>query len=117
MRAAVAELRDRLETLVDLGAEDRLTASAGRLSAALSAILTSAPEVESLLQLERRLLATLERQLERLREMLQAGRVGEENLPLALFERQIAKDGRALLQVQLRRTCAIDRLNNTSLPK
>ena len=99
MRAAVAELRDRLETLVDLGAEDRLTASAGRLSAALSAILTSAPEVESLLQLERRLLATLERQLERLREMLQAGRVGEENLPLALFERQIAKDGRALLQV------------------
>ena len=99
MCAAVAELRDRLETLFDLGAEDRLTASAGRLSAALSAILTSAPEVESLLQLERRLLATVERQLERLREMLQAGRVGEENLPLALFERQIAKDGRALLQV------------------
>ena len=31
--------------------------------------------------------------------MLQAERVGEEDLPLGLFERQIAKDGRARLQV------------------
>ncbi len=96
---AIANFRARLETLVAGGAEDGLTRAAGRLSTALAAALTNAPEAESIIQLEHRLLATLAPQLERLREMLLAERIGEEDLPRGLFERQIAKDGRARLQV------------------
>ena len=99
LHAAITNFRTTLETLVARGAEDRLTKAAGRLSAALSAVLANTPEAEPIKQLEHRLLATLAPQLERLREMLQVSRVDERDLPLALFERQIAKDGRARLQV------------------
>ena len=98
-KAALIGLRARLDILAASAPQNRLTSAGQRLSKALSLVLLSAADRQSLDELEGRLLGSLPSQLGRVRESLQGGQVRLEDLPQDLVERQIANDGRARLQV------------------
>lgn len=89
-RGALTAFQDSLATFAASG-----DGSARRLDAAL-ARLTAA---DALSELERRLLTTLPKRLERLAGALTAGPVGLSDLPEALVRRYVAADGRARVEV------------------
>ncbi len=98
-QAAAIDLLARLDKLAVSVKQSELIAAAQRLSEALTRLLSPSNDGKPLDELERRLLRSFPNQLERLRQSLQAGKVGLEDLPRGLVERQMASDGRARLEV------------------
>ena len=97
--AALAAFRTRLAGLAPEGA-GAIGAAAERLSRSLDAFESGARNSDGdLVELERRLLATLPGRLDRLARALRAGPVSLDDLPDGVRDRRVAADGRVRVQV------------------
>lgn len=95
--AALDDLRAHLTRYAGLDGQDAGTASAERLLAALSALAEGGDGPLS--ELEHRLLSGLPSQLRLLKQSLSAGNVSLDELPGDVWQRAIAEDGRARIEV------------------
>jgi hypothetical protein len=101
--AALGTLEVEIGRLLDEGAPAELAPAAARLRSALRRYLDSAAQLPdaaaSLAALQEGLLGSLPEQLRILSRALGAGEVTLENLPDALVDRMLAKDGRVRLEI------------------
>lgn len=99
--SAIKKIRNELAILrLSDTLDGPLARSVARLDAALvQFVVKPGITASAVIELERRLLATLPRRLISLRDALQADRVSYDDIPPAVRSREIASDGRARLQV------------------
>jgi len=97
-RAAWDGLRPKLAALENAGVGD-VNGAAKRLLRALANLLNQDADGHVLLELENRLLTGLPGRLDALSESLEAEAFGLADLPRQLHDRNIAADGRALIEV------------------
>ncbi len=99
-RAALSELRGKLETLLAAGADGALAAPARRLTRVLERFeVVSGRDGAALSGLEAALLGSLPKRLHELRRSLGARPVSIEDLPESLRGWRLAADGRSRVQV------------------
>jgi len=99
-RTAFGALRDALTRFVEIHPESRITPAAQALLKSLTSFATqTGPDADKLAALDRALTASLPARLHELKDALEPSPVTLDAIPLALRERQIAADGRALIEV------------------
>lgn len=98
-RKALADIRPDLRRFAAKAGREEARRAASRLDAALGALLEGPDAAAALRGLERRLLVTLPRRLELLRQSLEAEPFDAADLPKAVREREVAADGRARVKV------------------